>query len=759
MRLSNLLSITMKQKTISFLLSFILFMTFNYTLMAQQVTEEDKIIEAKIDNLLKQMTLEEKVGQMNQYSYSRQATGPITSPNNNMEEDIKKGWVGSILNTTGAEATRQLQKFAVENSRLHIPLLFGLDVIHGYQTIFPVPLAEAASWDLEAIEKSARIAAIEASSAGVHWTFAPMVDIARDPRWGRIMEGAGEDTYYGSLVAVARVRGFQGKYLKDQTSIVACAKHFAGYGAAEGGRDYNTVDMSYRVMNEVYLPPFKAAVDAGVGTFMNSFNELDGVPATGNPYLAKEILKDNWKFRGFVVSDWNSIGEMVVHGVAKDSDEATMLALNAQNDMDMQSHAYLTSLVKLVREGKVNEAQVDEAVRRILRVKFMLGLFDNPYKNCDVAAEQRNIFTAEHQQASRDVARKSIVLLKNQNQLLPLNTEIKTIAVIGPLADAKREMIGGWSAKGVGKNAVSVLEGIKAAVSPSTKVLYSKGCNINDTSNNLFNEAAKLASQADVVVLAVGEGADWSGEAHSRADINIPGNQEDLIKEIKKTGKPIVVLLMNGRPLTIPWVAKNADAILDTWLLGSQAGNAIADVIFGKYNPSGKLPVTFPQAVGQVPLYYNHKNTGRPKTRQSQSYVSGYMDISNDPLYPFGFGLSYTTFSYSDIKLSTSKMKMNETIQVSVMVKNTGKYDGEEVVQLYIQDLVGSVTRPVKELKGFRKVMIKAGESKELSFTIHSSDLAFYTKDMTFKAEPGDFKVFIGTSSAECKEAAFSLVE
>ena len=723
-----------------------------------RLSEEDKIIEKKIDKLLKQMTLEEKMGQMNQYSHLRELTGPARASRNETE-DIKNGLVGSILNATGAETTHELQKLAVENSRLHIPLIFGLDVIHGYKTIFPVPLGEAASWDLEAIEQSARIAATEASSAGIHWTFAPMLDIARDARWGRVMEGAGEDPYYGSLVAAARVRGFQGNNLKDQTSIVACAKHFAGYSAAEGGRDYNTVDMSYRVLNEIYFPPFKAAVDAGVGTFMNSFNELDGVPATGNTYLAKETLEKKWGFRGFVVSDWNSIGEMIIHGVARDTAEAALLAINANNDMDMETQAYRSKLVDLVKQGKVKESQLDDAVRRILRIKFKLGLFDNPYKNCDATLEKKTLLAPAHLKVAREVARKSIVLLKNQNQLLPLSTEIKTIAVIGPLADAKNEMIGNWSAKGEGKDAISVLEGIKAAVSPSTKVLYSKGCDINSDSTNLFSQAVSVANQSDVVVMAVGEGANWSGEAYSRANINIPGNQVDLIKEIRKTGKPIVVLLMNGRPLTIPWVAGNVNAILETWLLGTQAGNAIADVLFGKYNPAGKLPISFPVTVGQIPVYYNHKNTGRPKDDPKYKWASGYMDLTNDPLYPFGFGLSYTTFSYSDIRLSNTQMKMNDSITVSVTVKNTGRYNGEEVVQLYIRDLVGSVTRPVKELKGFRKVLIKTGDSKEVVFTLKSSDLAFYTKDMTFKAEPGDFKVFVGTNSADCKEASFTLID
>ncbi len=721
------------------------------------LSSEDKEIEKKIDDLLAQMTIEEKVGQMVQYNGNGDATGPIKARTRDIE-DLKNGWIGSMLNVTGAENTREMQKLVMENSRMKIPLLFGLDVIHGYKTIFPLPLGEAASWDLEAIEKSARIAAIEASAAGQHWTFAPMVDIARDPRWGRIMEGAGEDPYYGSQVAIARVKGFQGKNLSDNNTIVACAKHFAAYGAAEGGRDYNTVDMSERMLNEVYLRPFKAAVDAGVGTFMNSFNELDGVPATGNPYLVKHTLKEKWGFKGFVVSDWNSIGEMLTHGVAKDSAEMTLLAINAQNDMDMETSAYRNQLVRLVKEGKVKESQVDDAVRRILRIKFKLGLFDDPYKYCDVQREKEMLLNPEHLKAARDVARKSVVLLKNEGQLLPLNKNLKSIAVIGPLADSKKDMIGNWSAMGDPKDVVTVLEGIKKAVSPTTQVLYAKGCNISDDSTQLFSQAIAMASKAEVVVMAVGESAQMSGEAYSRASIDIPGVQDELIKAVAKTGKPVVVLLMNGRPLTINWVVANISAILDTWLLGTEAGNAISDVLFGEYNPSGKLPVSFPYAVGQIPVYYNHKNTGRPRLDDSK-FVSRYIDIPNEPLYPFGFGLSYTTFAYSDLTLSSKQISMKDSLSVSVEVKNTGKYDGEEVVQLYVRDLVGSITRPVKELKGFKKIMIKAGESKQISFTLKPSDLAFYTRDMTFKAEPGDFRVFVGTNSAECKEAEFTLTE
>jgi beta-glucosidase len=718
----------------------------------------DPRMEHRIDSVLKLMTLEEKVGQMVQYNGKGDATGPIKARTRDID-DIKSGWVGSMLNVTGAENTREMQRLAVENSRLKIPLLFGLDVIHGYKTIFPLPLAEAASWDLDAIELSARIAATETAAAGVHWTFAPMVDIARDARWGRIMEGAGEDTWYGSLVATARVRGFQGNNLADTNTVVACAKHFAAYGLAEAGREYNTVDVSYRVLNEVYLPPFKAAVDAGVATFMNSFNELDGVPATGNSYLVNETLNGKWGFNGFVVSDWNSIGEMMVHGVAKDVAETAELAIKAGNDMDMETSAYRMHLVRLVKEGKVTEKLVDEAVRRILRIKFKLGLFDDPYRYCSATREKQTLLHPGHIKAAREMACKSMVLLKNQGQVLPLKAGLKTIAVIGPLADSKVDMVGNWNAKGEAKDVVSILEGIKTAAGPNTKVLYERGCNIKgDTAIN-FQPAIEAASKADVVIMAVGEGGMMSGEACSRAYLDIPGNQEALVKEIMKTGKPVVVVLCNGRPLTINWIADNVPAILEAWFPGTQAGNAVADVLFGKYNPAGKLPVTFPYAVGQIPIYYNHKNTGRPLTDYKEKWYSRYIDIPNEPLYPFGFGLSYTKFDYSNLKLSSPQMKMGGSITVTVTVTNTGNFDGEEVVQLYTRDLVGSVTRPVKELKGFKKVMLKKGESKEISFTIKPADLAFYTRDMTFKAEPGDFTVFVGTNSVNCLEDGFSLVE
>jgi beta-glucosidase len=735
-------------KKIVFLMVATVFITVAFGKQSSNLIEENAAIESKIDKLLSEMTIDEKVGQMNQYNINPYAPGQI--------DDIKKGLVGAMLNVSGAANTRDLQKLVMENSRMKIPLLFGLDVIHGYKTMFPVPLGESASWDLQAIETSARVAGTEAAAAGIHWTFAPMVDIARDARWGRIMEGAGEDPYLGSLVAAARVRGFQGKNLKDDNTIVACAKHFAAYGAAEGGRDYNTVNISDRVLYETYLPPFKAAAEAGVGTFMNSFNEIDGVPATGNQNLVNKVLKKDWKFQGFVVSDWNSIGEMTVHGVAKDKYEAGMMAANAGCDMDMEASAYREHLVKLVKDGKVSEKTVDEAVRRILRVKIKLGLFDDPYKYCNEKREKKLTLTAEHQAVARDVARKSIVLLGNKKQVLPLNSAIKSIAVIGPLGDSKRDMIGNWKAMGEANDAVTVLEGIKAQVPSTTKVLYARGCSIQgDTAD--IPAAVKVAREADVVVLAIGESWDMSGEAHSRGNISIPGHQEELAAEIFKLEKPVVVLLMNGRPLTIPWLADNAPSLLECWFLGTQAGNAIADVIFGKYNPSGKLTVTFPYSVGQIPIYYNHKNTGRPKLDETNQWVSKYEDIPNSPVFPFGFGLSYTTFSYSDIQLSAKEIGMTDTLKVSIDVKNTGNYDGEEVVQLYIRDLVGSVTRPVKELKGFKKIMLKAGESQNVSFNISSSDLAFYTRDMSFKAEPGDFNVFVGTNSEDLKEADFAL--
>ena len=733
------------------------FFFFSSPIKGQQSPQfdQDPEIESKIDSLLAIMSLEEKIGQLTLYTSDIDITGPTIREG--YKEDIRNGNVGSIFNAYGAEYTRSLQKIAVEETRLKIPLLFGYDVIHGHKTIFPMPLGESASWDLEAIEKSAQIAAAEASAEGLHWTFAPMVDIARDPRWGRVAEGAGEDTYLGTRIALARIKGFQGENLRDLNTILACAKHFAAYGAALAGRDYNTVDMSDRVLREVYFPPFKAAVEAGVATFMTAFNEVDGVPATGSKYLMTDVLKEEWGFKGFIVTDYTSINEMVPHGIVADEKKAAELAINAGVDMDMQGAVYHKYLSDLVREGKVSEAQIDESARRILRMKYLLGLFEDPYRYSDTKREREVVMSREHLAAARDISRKSIVLLKNQGNTLPLKKTIKSIAVIGPLADSKRNLIGSWSAAGDYTKAVTLLEGIKAAVPSSTKVLFAKGSNINDDTTKWIDEAVKTAQKADVVILALGEDAQMSGEAASRSSIDLPGVQLDLAKAIKKTGKPVVAVLMNGRPLAINWLDENVPSILETWFLGTQAGHAIADVIFGDYNPSGKLPVTFPRSVGQIPIYYNNKNTGRP--RSDQKYTSKYLDISNEPLYPFGYGLSYTNFTYSNLVVDKPSYKMDETIKVSVTVSNSGKFAGEEVVQLYIRDLVGSVTRPVKELKNFKKIMIEPGKSQQVQFELTKDDLAFYTRDMNFEAEAGDFKIYVGSNSRDVLEADFKLTK
>ena len=651
---------------------------------------------------------------------------------------------------------------------MKIPLLFGYDVIHGYKTIFPTPLGESASWDLEAIEKSARIAAEESAAAGLHWTFAPMVDVARDPRWGRCIEGSGEDTYLASVIGAARVRGFQGK-IGATNSVAACAKHFAAYGGAQAGRDYHTVDISDIALWETYLPPFKACVDAGALTFMTSFNEINGVPSTANKELLTDILKKKWGFDGFIVTDYTSINEMVNHGNVKDDKDAGEKSLNAGVDMDMQGAVYYNYLQKSLKEGKVSIARVNDAVRRILKVKFQLGLFEDPYKYSDETREKQIVFSKENVEASRDVAKKSIVLLKNNNQILPLSKSVKNIALIGPLADSKADMMGSWSGAGDGNSCISLMEGIKNKV-PNANIIYAKGCELENTPPKMqssvaaplrrdgkqFEEAMKAANQADVVVVAVGERGWMTGEASSRADISLPGLQEDLIKELVKTGKPIVVVLINGRPLTFPWVADNATAIVETWFGGTQGGNAIADVLFGDYNPSGKLTMTFPRALGQVPIYYNAKNTGRPMDANNK-YSSKYMDVPNTPQYPFGFGLSYTTFDYSNLAVNKKSFRLNDTLQVSITVKNTGNFDGEEVVQLYVRDLVGSITRPVKELKGFKKLMIKKGESKTISFNLTNADLAFYQSNLEKKAEAGDFDIMIGGNSDDVKTIRVTL--
>jgi beta-glucosidase len=708
---------------------------------------------------MKLMTLDEKIGQLNQYNDDWIATGPITVDNDKANQ-VRNGQVGSLLNCVSTERTRKWQEVAMQ-SRLRIPLLFGQDVVHGYKTTFPIPLAEACSWDLEAMTLSARIAATEASAAGIHWTFAPMVDIARDPRWGRVMEGAGEDPYLGALIAAARVKGFQGNKLGDVNSMMACAKHFAAYGAAIGGRDYNSVDMSDRLLWEVYLPPFKASADAGVATFMNSFNDLNGIPATGNSYLQREILKGKWGFKGFVVSDWSSVGEMINHGVAKDESEAALIAITAGCDMDMESRCYKNNLAQLVNDNKVSIDLINDAVRRILEKKFELGLFDDPFKYCNAEREKAELNNPEHAKAARLMAEKSIVLLKNQNNILPLSKNIKTIAFIGPLVKAVKQNKGYWDVDvpGVDSNfIVSQWEGLVNKVDANTKLLYAKGCDIEGKDKSGFDEAVKVAKKADVVILSIGEKRDMSGEAKSRSNIDIPGVQEKLLKELLATGKPVVVLINAGRPLVFNYTADHAPAILYTWWLGSEAGNAIADVLFGDYNPSAKLPITFPLSVGQIPVYYSHFNTGRPVTSHD-SYNLSYIDLSVYPKFEFGYGLSYTTFKYSNLELSKNKMRDDEKIVVSLTVSNAGKYAGEEIVQLYLRDKVGSIARPVKELKDFKKIALKAGESKTITFTIDIEKLSFYNQQLQWVAEPGDFDLMIGASSEDIRlKDSFELV-
>lgn len=734
-----------------FLLSAILFVFIS---ACQQPVTKKTAMEQKVDSLLALMTIEEKVGQMTLFTSDWDVTGPTMRLG--YKDDIKNGKVGAIFNAFGVKYIRELQQLAVENTRLKIPLMFGYDVIHGYKTIFPMPLAQAASWDLKSIEASEHIAAIEASAEGLNWTFAPMIDIARDPRWGRICEGPGEDTYLGSLIAAARVRGFQGNDLADNNSLVACAKHYAAYGAALAGRDYNTVDISDRTLREIYLPPFKAAVDAGVGTFMTSFNEIDGVPASGNKYLLRDILKGDWGFQGFVVTDYTSIEEMVDHGIVANNKEAGELALNAGVDMDMQSAIYNDYTIQSLKEGKVTMDEVDDAVRRILKIKFMLGLFDDPYKYCNEERENTLVMHQDHLDFAREFAAKSIVLLKNEGQILPLSKNTKTIALIGPLADSKRDMIGSWSAAGDYMKSTTVLEGIKSKM-PKANILYARGCEVLGEDKSGFAEAVATAKKADVIVMAIGESFDLSGEACSRSNIHIPGVQEALYAELSKLGKPIVVVLMNGRPLDLTWLNENAPAILETWFLGTKAGDAIADVLFGDYNPSGKLTVSFPRNLGQVPIFYNTKNTGRPISEDK--WTSKYLDVENTPLFPFGYGLSYTTFEYGDLSLSSNSIKPGEVLAISIDVKNTGKYAGEEVVQLYVRDMVGSVTRPVKELKGFQKVFIEPGEIKTIEFELTAEDLKFLDIHMNMVAEPGDFEVFVGTNVQDVKSSKFSLVE
>ena len=703
-----------------------------------------KGIEARVNALLSKMTLDEKIGQLTLYTTDWGSTGPTIREG--YKNDIRSGACGNLFNCHTIGFVRDLQKVAVEETRLKIPLLFGYDVIHGYKTIFPIPLGEAASWDLAAIEKSARVSAIEATAAGLNWTFAPMVDVGRDPRWGRVMEGGGEDTWLGCRIAEARVHGFQGKKLGDTDAMLACVKHYAGYGAPIGGREYNTVDMSERYFREYYLPPYEAAVKAGAATVMTSFNDYDGVPASGNKYLLDDILRKEWDFQGFVVTDYTSMNEMVTHGVVVDEKEAGELALNAGVDMDLQGGIYQSFLKQSLKEGKVSKKQIDEAVRRVLRLKFELGLFEDPYKFCNAEREKKALLAPEHRAAARDLARKSIVLLKNEQQALPIKKGQK-IALVGPLADNKSELVGNWNGAGNVEDCVSLRDGF----SPEQRsmVLYTKGCELEGSDRSGFAAAIKAAQSSDVVLVVVGEAAMMSGEACARTEIGLPGVQEALVLELCKTGKPVVVVLMNGRPLAIPKIAESATAILETWWLGTEAGNAIADVLFGAYNPSGKLPMTFPRSVGQVPVFYNYKNTGRPFDPNSK-WTSKYIDMPNSPQWPFGFGLSYTTFSYQEPKVAVKSG--GNLLTVTVSVTNTGKLAGEEVAQLYIRDLVGSVTRPVKELKGFQKIMLQPGETRELKFILTEKDLSFYRRDMTFGTEPGEYEIMVGGNSEEVKK-------
>ena len=682
---------------------------------------------------------------MNMLSGDWSVTGPVVK--SNFKDDIKAGKVGTMLNAYTANHARKLMKTSVDSTRLGIPLLLGYDVIHGHRTIFPIPLGESCSWNLEMMEKAARIAAVEASAEGIHWTFAPMVDIARDPRWGRVMEGVGEDPWLGSQIAKAKVKGFQGDDLSKNNTILACLKHFAAYGAPEAGRDYNIVDMSERRLFETYLPPYHACVEAGVATAMTAFNEINGVPCTADAWLWEELLRKDWGFDGFVVTDYTATLELIKHGVAKDLYEATVLAVNAGVDEDMVSQGFLMYLKEAVKNGDVTESRIDQSVYRILKAKFELGLFEDPYRYCDTVREKTEVMTPEIVQFARQIGRESCVLLKNDD-ILPFDKNVKTIAVIGPLADAKNDMIGGWSAAGDRyTRPVTLLEGIKNKVGGSSKILYAKGTDYETDSKEGFAEAIRLAKQADVVLLALGESWQMSTEAQSRSMLDLPGNQNDLADAIITANKNTAIILMNGRPLTIEYLDDIAPAILETWFAGTEAGNAIADVVFGDYNPAGKLTMTFPRNVGQIPIYYSYKNTGRPYN-PNDHYTSKYIDVSNTPLYPFGFGLSYTTFDYSNLKLDRNEISSGQKVSVSVTITNTGNFDGEEVIQLYIHDLVGSVTRPVKELKGFKKIFLEKGTSATVSFALGEEELSFYRKDMSYGTEPGEFDVFVGGSSA-----------
>lgn len=729
---------------------------------------------AFVDKLIAKMTLDEKIGQLNLPSSGDFTTGQAQS--SDIGKKIEQGLVGGLFNIKGVGKIRDVQKVAVEKSRLKIPMIFGMDVIHGYETTFPIPLGLSASWDMDLIQRSAQIAAQEASADGINWTFSPMVDVSREPRWGRVSEGSGEDPYLGSQIAKAMVYGYQGKDLSLKNTILACVKHFALYGAPEGGRDYNTVDMSHIRMFNEYFPPYKAAVDAGVGSVMASFNEVDGIPATGNKWLMDDVLRKQWGFNGFIVTDYTGINEMIQHGMG-DLQQVSALAMNAGIDMDMVGEGFLTTLKKSISEGKVTEQQITTAARRILEAKYDLGLFDDPYRYTDEKRSKAEVFNKANREEARNIAAQSMVLLKNDKQILPLKTS-GTVAVIGPLANNNENMTGTWSVASRTKDAVSIMTGLKETIK-GVNFIYAKGSNVfydakmeekvtmfGKVSNRdsrskeaLLKEAVETAKKADVVVLAIGETAELSGESSSRTNIEIPQAQKDLLTELKKTGKPIVMVLFTGRPLVLNDENKQADAIVNAWFAGSEAGYAIADVLYGKVNPSGKLPMTFPRSVGQVPIYYNAKNTGRPLSDDKsdkcefEKFRSNYIDECNTPLFPFGFGLSYTSFGYSDVELSKTQLSGNDQLTASITLTNNGKYDGNEVVQLYIRDMVGSVTRPVKELKGFQKVFLKAGESKKVSFTITPEDLKFYNSELKYDWEAGEFDIMIGTNSHDVKHA------
>lgn len=728
---------------------------------------------AFVDNLIAKMTLDEKIGQLNLPSSGDFTTGQAQS--SDIGKKVEQGLVGGLFNIKGVDKIRDVQKVAVEKSRLKIPMIFGMDVIHGYETTFPIPLGLAASWDMNLVQRSAQIASQEATADGINWTFSPMVDISRDPRWGRVAEGSGEDPYLGSEIAKAMVYGYQGKNLADKNTMLACVKHFALYGAPEGGRDYNTVDMSHVQMYNTYFPPYKAAVDAGAGSVMASFNEVDGIPATGSKWLMTDVLRKQWNFKGFVVTDYTGINEMIDHGMG-DLQQVSALAMNAGIDMDMVGEGFLKTLKQSISEGKVKEEAVTEAARRILEAKYDLGLFDDPYKYTDSKRAQKEVFSPKHLEAAKTIASNSMVLMKNDKQVLPLKKS-GTVAVIGPLADNAMNMTGTWSVAAKHANSISLLRGLKETVGKDVNFVYAKGSNVyeseemekraamfgkttdrdNRPADQVRKEAVDIAAKADVIVLAIGESAEMSGEASSRADITIPETQRELLRELKKTGKPIVLVLFTGRALVLNEEKELADAILNVWFPGSMAGYAISDILYGKVNPSGKLPMTFPRSVGQIPIYYNAKNTGRPLSAENtdkcnfEKFRSNYLDECNTPLYPFGYGLSYTNFGYSEVSVSNAKPSGNTSIEASVTLTNNGKYDGAEVVQLYIRDLVGSNTRPVKELKGFQKIYLKAGESKKITFNISPEDLKFYNNELKYDWEAGDFDIMIGTSSSEVK--------